>query len=615
MSGERLCGLLVALGFDGHGTLDPDSFEWPFQCEEDGAILGWICSNFRPSNVLSPIELSQYKQLLQEGKLLEGEDLDSAYDSISAFSARKDTHDAFFGGEERLIDIREAKMAFKAESLELQRQLSRIQTQFNLLASQASSLIQGRRTRVNAASSVSGRISALEEKLSTRNSEMDAVLGKIASTAQELAQYLKGKVDRIYLSYDNFEPYRLCDEAYAKELKEWFVKQFYEGPFRLIEEEGKSKCSWLSLDDISSPSVPGAREKPGDHRISELRRLRFIFGASEKQWVEAQAENARQQAVLSTLKTQISSDEAHIRRDNNFLRRKHSELTGELAELSRKEQQLLFEAVPRLCSELAQLQETYILQGDYDLKVMRQGTYISRQKMYINHLVNQLARHCFLKIACEMERRNISRAYSLLRVIESELQSYLTATNCRVEHCSTLIQISSKKHDQGTIDDRDVFLHGVRDLLSTYSDNPGSVASYVSAPALVQQISALQSDLYSLQFELDNSLPEDRRRCINELCTLMQSLEQVLYSSTKEPVLTSRPLTMALDEMEKANAHLSASVEEVTSAHSQKAEIIKHHRVEVGRERQVFVDFFCHPDRLRSQVRELANSVQALQVE
>ncbi|CAA7395246.1 unnamed protein product [Spirodela intermedia] len=613
MSGARLCGLLEALGFDGYDLLDPDSFEWPFQYEEAGAVLEWMCSNLRPSNVLSPAELSQYEQLLHEGKLLEGEDLNSAYDSISAFSSRKDSQDAVFGTEERLIDIREAKLAYKAEILELQKQLSRIQTQFDLLAGQASSLIQGRRTRVTATSSVNAHLEALEEKLSARNLEMNAVLGKIASTAEELARYHKRTVDGIYLSYSNFEPYRVCDEACAKELKQWFVKQFDMGPFRLIAEEGRSKCSWVSLDDITTCLVPGNSEKPHHHRIAELQRLRSIFGISEKQLVEAQAENARQQAVLSMLKTQISSDEAHIHRDNHFLRRKHSELTAELSELSRKEQQLLSETIPHLCSELAQLQETYILQGDYDLKVTRQETYIARQKIYINHLVNQLARQCFLKITCELERKNILRAYSLLRVIKLELQSYLMAANCRVEHCSTLIQISSEKHEQGAVDDRDIFLHGVRDLLSIHSNTQGGAPSYVSAPGIVQQISGLQSDLLSLQFELDSSLPEDRRRCINELCILMQSLEQLLYSSSSEPILTSRPLTRALDDMEKVNSQLSASVEEVTNAHSQKAEIIKHHRVEVGRERQVFVDFFCNPDRLRSQVRELAACVKALQ--
>ena len=36
------------------------------------------------------------------------------------------------------------------------------------------------------------------------------------------------------------------------------------------------------------------------------------FGTSERQWVEAQVENAKQQAFLMALKSQVSSDEAHI---------------------------------------------------------------------------------------------------------------------------------------------------------------------------------------------------------------------------------------------------------------------------------------------------------------
>jgi len=44
------------------------------------------------------------------------------------------------------------------------------------------------------------------------------------------------------------------------------------------------------------------------------------FGVSEKQWVEAQVKNAKQQAILMTLKSQVSSDEAHIHLDLHSLR-------------------------------------------------------------------------------------------------------------------------------------------------------------------------------------------------------------------------------------------------------------------------------------------------------
>ncbi|MFS8022288.1 putative tubulin binding cofactor A [Helianthus anomalus] len=38
MSGARLCSLLGELGYEGHRTIYPDSFEWPFQYEEDAHL-------------------------------------------------------------------------------------------------------------------------------------------------------------------------------------------------------------------------------------------------------------------------------------------------------------------------------------------------------------------------------------------------------------------------------------------------------------------------------------------------------------------------------------------------------------------------------------------------
>ncbi|XVE78171.1 hypothetical protein DITRI_Ditri13aG0122600 [Diplodiscus trichospermus] len=616
MSGARLCALLGELGYEGAEKLDPDSFEWPFQYDDARAILDWICSSLRPSNVLSLSELSQYKQFVEEGKLLEGEDLDFAYGSISAFSSRRDNQEAVFGAEEGLKDIRDATVAYKAEALELQKQLRHLQSQFDMLTGQASALIQGRRARVAATSTVSGHLTTIDDSLSGRNLQMNAVLGRIASTAQELAHYHSGDEEGIYLAYSDFHPYLVGDSSCIKELNQWFAKQLDTVPFRLVAEEGKSKCSWVSLDDVSNSLVRADLEKSHHQRVSELQRLRSIFGTSERQWVEAQVENAKQQAILMALKSQVSSDEAHIHLDLHSLRRKHAELVGELSNLYHKEEKLLSETIPDLCWELAQLQDTYILQGDYDLKVMRQEFYISRQKAFINHLINQLARHQFLKIACQLEKKNMLGAYSMLKVIESELQAYLSATKGRVGRCLALIQAASEVQEQGAVDDRDTFLHGVRDLLSIHSNAQAGLSTYVSAPGIVQQISGLHSDLMALQSDLENSLPEDRNRCINELCTLIQSLQQLLFASstTAQPILTPRPLMKELDEMEKINAKLSAAVEEVTLEHCKKNEIVKHHSQEVGLQRRVFVDFFCNPERLRSQVRELTARVRALQV-
>lgn len=76
--------------------------------------------------------------------------------------------------------IREAKLAYKAEVLELQKQLERQQSLFDMLAGQASALIQGRRARVSATSAVNAQLITLDEKLSARNLEVDLIFPNLS---------------------------------------------------------------------------------------------------------------------------------------------------------------------------------------------------------------------------------------------------------------------------------------------------------------------------------------------------------------------------------------------------------------------------------------------------
>ncbi|KAF3949576.1 hypothetical protein CMV_024567 [Castanea mollissima] len=69
-------------------------------------------------------------------------------------------------------DIGVATLAYKAEALELQKQLRHIQSQFDMHTGQASSLIQGRWARVAATSTVNGHLTDLDDSLSVRNLEV-----------------------------------------------------------------------------------------------------------------------------------------------------------------------------------------------------------------------------------------------------------------------------------------------------------------------------------------------------------------------------------------------------------------------------------------------------------
>ncbi|KAB2636667.1 HAUS augmin-like complex subunit 3 [Pyrus ussuriensis x Pyrus communis] len=522
MSRATLCTLLGELGYEGADALDPDSFEWPFQYDDARPILDWICSSLRPSNVLSLAVLSPYFSFSEA--LLLGDVLWNPVPSTYGL----------------LFFPMNATLAYNAEALQLQRQLGHLHSQF------------GRRARVPAISTVNGHLTTIDDSLS-----MNAVLGRMASTAQELAHYhfwgwyytLLPFRDGIHLAYSDFHPYLIGDSSCIKELNQWFAKQLDTGPFRLVVEEGKSKCSWVSLEDISNIIVRADLEKSHHQRVPE-------FVRRPSCWATQKSLNLKQKTLLPSLLSPENNTPA--------MHKQHSRLADTMNKG--------FHNLHYINNV-----DTDILQGDYDLKIMRQEYYINRQKAFINHLVNQLARHQFLKMACQLEKKTCSDHTPCLKLLNQR---------CMPTYQQQNLSLS-------LLDDQDHFLHGVNARVG--------LSTNVSAPGIVQQRSSVNSDLMTLQSDLENSLPDpgivSAPGIVNGLCTLIQRLQQLLFASstTAQPILTPR----------KINAKLSAAVEEVTLEHRKKNEIVKHHAKEIGLQRGVFVEFFCNPDRLRSQVREL----------
>ncbi|XP_044323682.1 AUGMIN subunit 3 isoform X5 [Triticum aestivum] len=545
MSAKQLCDALAAAGFDSGDPLDPESLDWAFlQGDDSSRVLAWIAARLRRANVLSASDLELYDQLELEGKLLEGKDLDSAFDSISVFSEIGENHEYTFLSEESLGDIRDSKLALRAEVSDLEKKLASMEWQLDLLTAQATTITQGKKSRTSAKTSATGKLARFDEELAERS---------------------------------------------------------LEGALRFVAKE----------------DMPRGDSKKPHHFVVELKRINSVFAKSKKQYIEAQMEHANEEATLSKLRAQLASQHSYIHEDIHSLRRRNSELTEELKVLSLQVQECLSETVASLCSDLARLEGANILQGDHNLIVHRQECYISQQKRFINHLVNQLAAHRFLAIACQLERRTkISSAYSLLKATEMELQSYVLAVNSRLvlDQYHLIGEAASSMIEEGSIDDRDTFLHAVRDILSSYSGSQTMTPTYVSACALVEQISELEDELHCYQHELENVLPRERGRFIDEQCRMVQTLEQILSVPVTHmlPKFTPWPLAQALEELEMISYEVSASVNEVTMAREEKTKMLQQPSRNAQQERRLFADFFCHPGRLENQVRELTSRVRGI---
>ncbi|KAL6880671.1 hypothetical protein ACP4OV_012236 [Aristida adscensionis] len=618
MSAEQLCDALAAAGFDGDGPLDPESLEWAFlQGEDSRRMLAWLCACLRPANVLSATDLELYEQLELEGKLLEGEDLDLALDSILAFSDNGENRADTFLSEESLKDIRDSKLALRDEVSDLETQLASLEWKLDILTAQATTITQGKKSRSSAKTRANGQLTDLDEKLAKRSLEMNAVLGKLVATTQELSYYHSEDAIGIYLSYSDFQSYINSNLACTKELNKWFSKKFEKGPLQLVIKEDKFRG-----DPVKS-----------QHFVVELKQINSLdmlacwwqlefpycppplygFAKSERRYIEAQAEYAKEEAMLSTLRSQLASQQSYA--DSHSLRRKNSELAEELKDLSLHVHECLSETITGQCANLAQLEGANILQGDHGLKLLRQECYISHQKKFINHLVNLLAVSQFLKITCQLEKRTkILSAYSLLKALELELHSYLSSVDGRLDRYHSIDQAACEMFEEGSIDDRDSFLHAVRDILSSHSSSQALTSTYVSSYGLIEQISELRDELFYLQHELENVLPRERGRCVDELCRMIRTLEQILSVPLTdiEAKLTPWPLAQALEELEMISQQVSASVHELTMARDGKAEILQQPSRNAQQERRVFSDFFCNPGRLENQVQALLSRVRAL---
>lgn len=82
--------------------------------------------------------------------------------------------------------FREATQAYRDEAAQLQRQLRHLQSQFDMLTAHASTLMQGRRARVAATSTVNGHLSILDDGLSARNLQVWDKESLISSMVYEI---------------------------------------------------------------------------------------------------------------------------------------------------------------------------------------------------------------------------------------------------------------------------------------------------------------------------------------------------------------------------------------------------------------------------------------------
>eukprot|EP00850_Spirogloea_muscicola_P012279 SM000078S22138 [mRNA] locus=s78:570946:573763:- [translate_table: standard] len=422
----------------------------------------------------------------------------------------------------------------------------------------------------------------------------------------------------------------------------------------------------VALEDVANRPSGGHQEGGGgsrqaahDGRLRDLKNLRDIFGVSQRQLIEARAAAAGVAAALDRARAQAGVSRAgSLPPDREYLRcgprhwtnrhrsgwrnkagsdsavprvvlgrRRRMELAAELGELAQKEARLLHGSLPQLCWELAQLQDTYVLEGDYELKLRRQERHLHRQKEIIARVAERFARHAALAAALHLERKRRRVTARLACAASTELATVTSTAMARLAAYERSSNSSSGGGGGGGVgcdsDEARGILENVTELLSTFGGSdlglPTAVAAGAAAVAATPEeaargIAGVLASSRELRAKADAALPAARAAVLAEMEDVVQRLTSALFLggggghggvSMVDPILTPPAVAVSLAGLEEAGASLAVAVEGVVRARAFRAEAMRRDGLRGELQRRVFVDFFLDPARLRSTLTGL----------
>eukprot|EP00899_Mesostigma_viride_P005951 jgi/Mesvir1/15357/Mv06560-RA.1 len=623
-SAARLAAVLQSAGFEG----DLKSLDWAFQVDPSASrCLQWISENISPTNVLSVDEIARYEELRRQGKVLKGAELDAAVRSVATFVGPWGTPpDA-----ESEQGIRASIAAYHDEAALLQARQRVLCAQRDSMAACVRALQERQKKDAVARPEGETRLRVALDRLVQRNAEVNSAVDNMAATAKELLDSHQTKEGSLLGSCD-LGPLRQSDRACTRAIQGWWVRHFEQGPARLCEQETSQDAAatlaqLATLATAERGDARGTRDALHQSQVEELARLRAIYPESEAQHISAKEALERQKALVNAAHALRRAARAYPTVAS--IRHRMAEVDKELRHLQKDLHVVKGEEIPSICRELADLQQTYVLSGDYRLKLARQDYYFQRKQQFLYYLAGQLARHQLLNMACAAESRQLAGLYGFLRVAERSLRALAHAVEPRMAYYQQLAKSWSALQAATLVSDKDVFLQRLRAILDDEGGTQALGGKYLPADVLAQRLRAEQGQLEGRRDEMAK-LQGTRQKNVDEALELSQRLRAVLYPPGHAPnrsasvdgsagvLLPPRvPKTVAdaMSELEELQSRkLKLAIDTVARDRQQKAEIIKHHPLELELERDVFVLFFTDPTRLQAAVRDLEGRVKGWKV-
>ena len=263
----------------------------------------------------------------------------------------------------------------------------------------------------------------------------------------------------------------------------------------------------------------------------------------------------------------------------------------------------LVQQLPSLCGLSASLQDTHILQQDYNAKLARQQHCIAKKQAFLRLLIEQHARQQLLCAVRDAEVQQLQSLMQELQLLLDALTGVKTASLHRIaSYTSQQLQVCAEPRQ--VVADSDSFLQTLDSLLPGV--NSDSVLSSSSSSAkLYVTIEQLQSKLEQLSSGGTASTARQAEHDHKQIAASLQASFSTLHALVFPDVthdaiqLTAPELDKALGQAQHASTALTEVVQKVTQQQHTHQQLFSQQQVQLEAERQVFSRFHCHPETLQ----------------
>ncbi|MPC39279.1 HAUS augmin-like complex subunit 3 [Portunus trituberculatus] len=374
MNGEQLVKHLQALGAPGTEHLVGEAYDWLFVKGKDDPLvtfLQWFMKNITPNNVLTEEELTDFEALKAAGEVLSPtqlQEMEGALSSIPSFPGASEqclgeplpSPEELKALEDELEILTQRKNMINAHKMELLNETQQLSKRMQKTQSEL-------RRQVEATSTTSFHFTKAQQNLA---SVVDAHLNTFHNFDQAEEE------EAMFLSQVDLEEWQKEEDKFTNLLTTYIQKQFRE-----VCTEDCSQYVLLDVNNLELSLVRGAGEDQYRRNVAELRRLNALLPQTEEWRLCGLIQQERRKAeVMEAEKLLAALHQGHLPSDLIVLKQQTQEVEESLTVVEKEfwHQQQTMQAV---LSEVAELESTKTISGDYELKLQRQGYFLTKQMM------------------------------------------------------------------------------------------------------------------------------------------------------------------------------------------------------------------------------------------